>query len=79
MGRHSQFFGFKRGCSMFRTSDQFIFFHRFCLCLISCFVCRHLTLKTPGDFFDLCNLLNQPKKVKSIYDTRKWLSALLRG
>ena len=27
----------KRGCSMLWTSGKFVFLHRFCLCLISCF------------------------------------------
>ena len=71
--RHSQFSVFKRWCSMQWTLGQFVFFKDF-VCdwsrsfLLANKVLLHSALKTPGDFFDLWNLLDQLRKRKLMYD-----------
>lgn len=56
-GRHSQCFGFARGCSMLRTSDWFTLFtlylsvYDLVLCLPVNKVLLHSALRTPGDLF----------------------------
>ena len=66
---HTHFSAFKRGCSGLWASGQFVFFMDF-VCvwsrsfLLANKVLLHSALKTPGDFFDLWNLLDEPRKEK---------------